>query len=118
MSGAKRPAIYGPEPWERDGDRTWSHWDLWLCLVALLDHDGDLVALAEAIEGEARFCGHSDTEAKLSHLDDLAQRLAAAGLDAEALAARADTTTRARALASCPAVLYGHLGRTLREGAR
>lgn len=67
----------------------WSHWDLWFCLVAHLDHDGDLVALADAIGDEHRFYGHSDTEAKLSHLDDLADRLAAAGLDAGALAARA-----------------------------
>lgn len=47
MSEAKREAIYGPEPWQREGGAPWSHWDLWFCLVAHLDHGGDLVALAE-----------------------------------------------------------------------
>jgi len=48
MTEAKREAIYGPEPWQRSGGVAWSHWDLWFCLVAHLDHDGDLVALADA----------------------------------------------------------------------
>jgi len=123
MTEAKREAIYGPEPWQRSGGVAWSHWDLWFCLVARLDHDGDLVALADAIGDEHRFYGHSDTEAKLSHLDDLADRLAAAGLDAGALAARAGdhgalrTKARTKVLKQGlqPRALTGAMGLTPRK---
>lgn len=123
MTEAKREAIYGPEPWQRSGGVAWSHWDLWFCLVAHLDHDGDLVALADAIGDEHRFYGHSDTEAKLSHLDDLADRLAAAGLDAGALAARAGdhgalrTKARTKVLKQGlqPRALTGAMGLTPRK---
>jgi hypothetical protein len=46
-------------------------------VVACLDHDGDLATLADA----GRLYDGSDDERKLSHLDDLAARLRAAGLD-------------------------------------
>ena len=40
------------------GERTravaWSYWDLWFCVVAVADHDGDLDALAAAIEDGGR----------------------------------------------------------------
>ncbi|MDQ3767897.1 MAG: hypothetical protein M3370_00230, partial [Actinomycetota bacterium] len=114
----KRRAIYGPEPWHCDGGAPWSHWDLWFCLVALLDHDGDLVALGDAIEDEHRFYGHSDTEAKLSHLDDLADRLGAADLDAEALAVRAEDQAALRTKARTKVLKQGLQPRALTDAMR
>ena len=113
MTPAKAPAIYGPEPWWHDGEVAWSHWDLWFCLVAHLDHEGHLVALADAIEAEHRPWGGEDAEAKLSHLDDLAGRLAAAGLDAEALAARADDRPALRTKARTKVLKQGLQPRAL-----
>jgi hypothetical protein len=43
----------------------WSYWDPWFCLVALADHDGDLGALAQAIEDGGRWSGGGTAEAKL-----------------------------------------------------
>ena len=54
MSAAGKPPIYGPEPWQARHATVWSYWDLWFCVVALADHDGDLDALAEAIEEGGR----------------------------------------------------------------
>jgi len=63
---------------------------LWFCVVAIADHDGDLDALAEAIENQARTFGGGTVESKLSHLDDLKRRMADTGLDARARGRRGD----------------------------
>lgn len=101
MSSSGNAPIYGPEPWQASHATVWSHWDLWFCMVALADHDGDLDALAQAIEEAGRLSGGGTAEAKLSHLDDLKRRLAEAGVDAGGLAAGEDadpkTRTKARA---------------------
>lgn len=94
----KRTATYGPEPWLTVGGVNWCHWDLWFCLVARLDHSGDLAALADAVAARDRW-GGSGSERKLSHLDDLTARLAAAGLTADALLAHADDRPALRAKA-------------------
>ena len=52
MTGPKRAPAYVPEPWLNTGSATWCHWDLWFCLVACLDHDGDLAAVADASHRE------------------------------------------------------------------
>lgn len=110
MSAPKRAAVYGPEPWLTDGDAVWSHWDLWFCQVACLDHGGDLADLADAIAESGRPYGGSDAERKLSHLDDLAARLRAAGLDSAAVAASADGRPALRAKARKKAlVTYARL---------
>lgn len=95
----RTPPIYGPELWRTDRKVVWSHWDLWFCVVAVADHDGDLDALAAAIEDGGRSSGSGTVEAKLSHLDDLTRRLAEAGIDAAKLAgdAKADTGVRGKA---------------------
>lgn len=118
MTARKPAAIYGPEPWRTDGDTVWSHWDLWFCLVAWLDHDGDLAALAAAIEVTDRLHWRSDTEAKLSHLDDLAGRLAAADLETEALAASAAEQPVARAKARAKVLKQGLYPRDLTDAMR
>jgi hypothetical protein len=66
----------------------WSYWDLWFCLVAVTDQDGDLDALAEALKDRGRLPRGGAAEAKLSHLDALRRRLAEAGIDARLLAGR------------------------------
>jgi len=60
----------------------WSHWDRWYATVAVVDHGGELAGLEAALDGGGRsgYLGEA-AQAKLSHLDDLVARLAAAGLD-------------------------------------
>ena len=52
MSGTGKAPIFGPEAWATRRGAVWSYWDLWFCVVAIADHDGDLDALAEAIENQ------------------------------------------------------------------
>lgn len=115
MSAPKRTPIYGPEPWLKVGGVVWSHWDLWLCVVACLDHDGDLAALAEGLVAGERFSDPSDTERKLSHLEDLAARLRAAGLEARALVTRADDKPALRAKARTKVLKQGLYPRDLTD---
>jgi hypothetical protein len=91
----KRVQRFGPEPWREIAGSTWSLWDLWFCVVAVLDHSGNLEALADTFVDSLRSHRSSDrtaNEAKLSHLTDLARRLDDVGLhpadlaDAEQLA--------------------------------
>lgn len=78
----RRAPIFGAEPWQ-DG---WSHWDLWMCLVAVLDYDGDLDRLDEMfVDGMTGLHGSRAAEAKWSHLADLRRRLVAGGADPEDL---------------------------------
>lgn len=103
-SKAKRVNRFGPELWEQRAGRDWSLWDLWFCVVAVRDHDGDLDALAAVFVDSIRRPGAESrdaSEAKLSHLHDLHARLDAAGLtppdlaDADVLADKR-ISTRAR----------------------
>lgn len=65
----------------------WSHWDRWYCVVCVKDFAGDWEALAERLaDRSGRLHSGPNAEAKLSHLDEVVARLAAADLDAEALA--------------------------------
>lgn len=87
----RRPPIFGPEPWaERAGER-WSHWDLWFCLVCLIETDGDWIALEEEIIAcdRRRSVTSRTWERKRNHLVDLRARLDAAELTAKDLAADA-----------------------------
>ncbi len=94
MTGSRGSPIYGPEPWRAKRKAVWSHWDLWFCVVALADHEGDLDKLAVAIEGTGLSFWSSTIEAKLSQLDDVRRRLAAAGIDPTALAGGAEADQR------------------------
>ena len=115
MSGSGKAAIYGPEPWQASHATVWCHWDLWLCVVALVDHDGDLDALAEAIEEGGRLSAGGTAEAKLSHLDDLNGRMAAAGIDAQTLAAGEDADPKIRAKAQTKVLRQGLYPRDMTE---
>ena len=87
MTTSGKTPICGPERWTTKDRMACSYWDLWFCVAALVDHDGDLDALAEALEEGGRLSGGGTAEAKLSHLEDLKRRMAAAGIDAETLVA-------------------------------
>jgi hypothetical protein len=93
---AARPVgIFGPEPWRTVAGVEWSYWDLWFCVVCVLDHHGSWDALDAAIRNADRHYG----EAKWSHLLDLTERLRQAGLDAAELAGASanDRTIRTKA---------------------
>jgi hypothetical protein len=78
----RRKPIFGPEPWQEVAGGTWSHWDLWYCLVLVSDFDGDRAAFSEELwRRRSPYLLTLDEESKVSHLDDLRARLAAAGLD-------------------------------------
>jgi hypothetical protein len=99
--GAARTPTFGPEPWRTDPDgEVWTHWDRWFCLVAVLDHHGDLDGLETVLVDKLRAPGFlvstGDLEAKLSHLADLRARLAAADISVADVAAD-DEGVRARA---------------------
>jgi len=107
MSGAGKTPIHGPERWMTRHRMTWSHWDLWFCLVALADHDGDLNALAEPLEERGRLSRGGTVEAKLSHLDDLKRRMAEADVDARAVAAGEEVESRVLAKARTKVLKQG-----------
>jgi hypothetical protein len=113
-----RTPIYGPEPWRTKRNAVWSHWDLWFCVVTLADHDGDLDALAAAIEDRSGSLGSGTVEAKLSHLDDLTRRLAEAGIDAAKLAGDADADPGVRGKARTKVLKQGLYPRDLTDAMR
>lgn len=78
----RRPPIFGPEPWSVVAGVEWCHFDRWFALVTVADFDGDLEALEEELAARLRSPRHSrrDLEAKLSHLSDLRDGLARAGI--------------------------------------
>jgi hypothetical protein len=79
----RRKPIFGPEPWREVAGRTWSHWDLWYCLVLVSDFDDDWAAFSEKLwRHRSPYLLTLDEESKVSHLDDLRARLADAGLGA------------------------------------
>ena len=119
MNGpGSRAAIYGPEPWRTNRNVVFSHWDLWFCVVAVADHDGDLDQLAAAIEGDRRSFASSTAERKLSHLDDLRRRLADIGIDAAALAGSAADDQRVRNKARTKVLKQGLYSRDLTDAMR
>lgn len=98
---ARRPPVFGPEPWADRAGASWSHWDLWFCLVCLTETGDDWAALEEEIiaRDRRRSVTSRTWERKRSHLLDLRARLQAAGLNAADLAADhlQDKTLRAKA---------------------
>jgi hypothetical protein len=103
--------IFGPEPWQEATGRTWSHWDLWFCLVLVSEFDGDWAALAEELwRRRSPYLLTLDEESKVSHLEDLRARLADAGLGAADLVAEA-TDDRKLLAKACRKVLDQPLDR-------
>jgi hypothetical protein len=85
---ARRPPIFGPEPWTTVAGVQWSHFDRWFALVIVNDFDGDADALRRELIQRMRSSLHlrRDEEAKLSHLTDLQARIVAADIGATTLA--------------------------------
>jgi hypothetical protein len=118
MSASGRRPIYGPEPWRTKRDAVWSYWDLWFCVVAVADNDGDLGGLAAAIEDRGGSFLSDTVEAKLSHLDDLRVRLTEARIDAAALAGDASADARVRGKARTKVLKQGLYPRDLTDAMR
>jgi hypothetical protein len=118
MTESGRRSIYGPEPWRTKRRVVWSNWDLWFCVVALADHDGDLDALVAAIEDRGGSFLSGTVEAKLSHLDDLRLRLTEARIDAAALAGDAGADPRVRGKARTKVLKQGLYPRDLTDAMR
>lgn len=81
--------IYGPEPFPAPpgAPGAWTHWDVWMCLVAERDFGGDLGRLADAIViATPSYASTIRWERLTSHLDDLAVRLPERGLAVAELA--------------------------------
>jgi hypothetical protein len=85
----RRKPIFGPEPWEEVARRTWSHWDLWFCLVLVSDFDGDWAALARRSGGAGHRTCSPSTRSRRSATRGSSARLADAGLRAADLVAEA-----------------------------
>jgi len=115
MTTSGKTPICGPERWTTKDRMACSYWDLWFCVAALVDHDGDLDALAEALEEGGRLSGGGTAEAKLSHLEDLKRRMAAAGIDAETLVAGEDADPKIRAKARAKVLKQGLYPRDMTE---
>lgn len=88
----RRPPTFGPEPWSEVAGQAWCHWDRWYCVVAVVDHGGDLAAVEEALVAALSGAGwgRDAAEAKLSHLAELRRRLEVAGLEPADLAGPSD----------------------------
>ena len=82
MSNPRATPVFGPELHGEVRGQPWSHWDVWFCLVTVLDHDGDLAALEDVLVAELKpgNTARSAGEAKLSDRQDLRSRLVAARL--------------------------------------
>jgi hypothetical protein len=91
-TAARRPPVFGPEPWQTVAGTSWCHFDRWFALVTVASFGGDTDALrAELVRRlRASLHGRHDVEAKLSHLTDLRARMDAAGIDASVLASASD----------------------------
>jgi hypothetical protein len=77
----RRKPIFGPEPWQEAAGRTWSHWDLWFCLILVSEFDEDWAAFSEEVwRRRSPYLLTLDEESKVSHLEDLQARLADVGL--------------------------------------
>ena len=73
MRNRRATPVFGPELHGEVRGQPWSHWDVWFCLVTVLDHDGDLAAQEHVLAAELKpgVTARSAGEAKLSHLQDL-----------------------------------------------
>lgn len=96
---ARKPPVFGLEPWKPLGAQTFDHWDLWFLVALVADHVGDWQALRARLR--ERMTGfhfdRMDAEAKLSHLDDLERRVAASGLQPAVLLEGTDKRLAAKA---------------------
>lgn len=113
--------MYGPEPFPAPSGApgAWTHWDVWMCLVAERDFGGDLGRLAEAIVASTpTYAGTSRWERLTSHVDDLAARLSGCGRSVAELVAWAPRDPRLLAKARWKLLHQGLAGRDLTPAMR
>ncbi|MGH9222357.1 MAG: hypothetical protein ACRD2W_00810 [Acidimicrobiales bacterium] len=87
MNDERQGPASGPETWATVAGVEWCWWDLWFCVLAVADFEGDLDRVDADLAGRLRSpawtgVSGSDVESKLSHLADLRARLAGAGIGA------------------------------------
>ena len=91
----RKPVTHGPEPWREIEGRTFSYWDRWFLRLAAEGPDGLSTLVRQLQENRLRSGSvRDDAEAKLSHLTDLTDRLAALGVSAKKLLGAADATNK------------------------
>lgn len=115
-STGRRTPIFGPEPWTEHAGAVWSHWDRWYCVVCVEDFGGDWDVLADRLaERSGLLHSRPTAEAKLSHLDDLVNRLAAVELPADELAVLEPVDSKVRSRARDKVLEQGLDGRAYTE---
>ncbi len=85
----RSPALRDPEPWKTIHNTPFSHWDLWLLVCSLIGEATGLDGIERKLRDRINAPGghlRDDSEAKLSHLDDLRARLAMLGMQPEDIA--------------------------------
>lgn len=93
--GRARARMHGPEPWKTVHGVGFTHWDMWFVVVVAAEPDGWDGALAKLNAKRTRHgFERDDAEAKLSHVDDLRERLARAALTPASLMAEAGADGR------------------------
>lgn len=91
-SGRRRPPVFGPEPWPHAAPSDqWTYWDVWFAVVCVVDCDGDWDVFDARLtrERSGGMMNGAYLEPRWSHLLDLRDRHAAAGLGAAELAGNA-----------------------------
>jgi hypothetical protein len=80
-ASVRPPRVYGPEPWKTLRGESFTHWDLWLLVLAASLPDG-WAGLTSQLNAKRSNHGYQqdDAEAKLSQIDDLLLRLTKTGL--------------------------------------
>jgi hypothetical protein len=117
--------VYGPESWRNVAGEDWTRWDLWCCVIAAKDHDGDLGRLAASIaakirdnRGRTKLYSRDSDDARLAHVVDLDQRLTEADICCGDLAGpeiladrKIGSRARAKFKANVPTGAYARLDR-------
>jgi len=79
MKASRPTPLLGPEPWKTVRGIPFTTWDLWLLTLAIAGDESGLDGVATKLRERSRTqhgSARDDSEAKLSQLDDLRERLA------------------------------------------
>lgn len=97
--GPRRKQIRGDDEFTTIGGQTFLHWDLWFAIVLVQRFDASFDSLREALHEDdlsqpswRRHAHRAGIEQRLSHFDDLRERLEVAGTGVRQLVASADVT--------------------------
>src|SRR4051812_41733310 len=81
-ASGRKSSLSGLEPWRTNAAHEFQQWDLWFLAVLVGDYGGDWAALRMRLRPPTSnySLAEEDAEAKLSHLDDLMQRVRDCGV--------------------------------------